>query len=152
MTVFQTISYALTIIPFLWIFRSENFEAWLKEAPPEEIRSEMTLSDATVYLSIAFLVLLFGALAIGGTIPLLAKIERWTFNEQSSGNLLHQFVLKRGDFICFWWGVMFSAEKMRHSRFDYRYILLLMTILIYMFLVGGRFSPFYRYCSFLHCR
>jgi hypothetical protein len=148
MTVFQSIAYCLTILPFLWMFNLNAVGEWARLAPQAtSVRPKATLSDATFVVSVVFLFLLFAALIQGGVIPIFAKMERWTFNEQASG-VLHHFVIERGDFLCFWWGTMFAAEKLRHSRFDYRYLGLLAVILIYMFLVGGRFSPFYRFGSF----
>ncbi|MEZ2147554.1 DUF6418 domain-containing protein [Bradyrhizobium sp. DN5] len=149
MTVFQSVAYFVTLIPFLWVFNSAALDEWARSAPTPEPRarhSQLTLSDATFYASVLFLVLLFGALIQGGVIPLFAKIERWTFNEQA--NVLHQFVIERGDMLCFWWGTMFVAEWLRRRRYDYRFLGLLAAIMFYTFLAGGRFSPFYRYCAF----
>ncbi|MGL3108243.1 DUF6418 domain-containing protein [Bradyrhizobium sp. BR 1432] len=149
MTVFQSVAYFVTLIPFLWVFNSAALDEWARSAPTPEPRarhSQLTLSDATFYASVLFLVLLFGALIQGGVIPLFAKIERWTFNEQA--NVLHGFVIERGDMLCFWWGTMFVAEWLRRQRYDYRFLGLLAAMIFYIFLVGGRFSPFYRYCAF----
>jgi hypothetical protein len=149
MTVFQSIAYFLTLLPFLWVFNARALDDWARTAPTPELtasRAQLTLSDATFYASVLFLILLFGALIHGGVIPLFAKIERWTFNEQA--NILHRFVIERGDMICFWWGTMFAAERLRRQRYDYRFLGLLAALIFYMFLVGGRFSPFYRSCAF----
>lgn len=147
MTAFQSIAYLLTIIPFIWIFNSAAIDRWVSSAPGRlPARPLMTLSDATFYGSLILLVLLFAAFVYGGVFPISARIERWTFNERAGE--LHRFVLERGDFICFWWGTMFAAERLRHARFDYRFVGLLAALLIYMFLAGGRFSPFYRFGSF----
>ncbi|KRP93263.1 MULTISPECIES: DUF6418 domain-containing protein [Bradyrhizobium] len=149
MTVFQSIAYFLTLLPFLWVFNAQALDDWARSAPvpePHPSQSQLTLSDVTFYVSVLFLILLFGALIQGGVIPLFAKIERWTFNEQA--NFLHRFVIERGDMVCFWWGTMFVAEWLRRRRYDYRFLVLLAAMIFYMFLVGGRFSPFYRYCGF----
>ncbi|MCK1681005.1 hypothetical protein IVA87_16690 [Bradyrhizobium sp. 147] len=149
MTVFQSMAYFLTLIPFLWVFNPATLDEWARSAPipePRASHSQLTLSDATCYASVLFLVLLFGALIQGGVIPLFAKIERWTFNEQA--NFLHRFVIERGDMLCFWWGAMFVAEWLRRQRYDYRFLSLLAALMFYTFLAGGRFSPFYRYCAF----
>jgi len=149
MTVFQSITYFLTLLPFLWVFNSRTLDEWARSAPTPGVpatQSQLTLSDVTFYASILFLILLFGALIQGGIIPLFAKIERWTFNEQA--NFLHRLVIERGDMLCFWWGTMFVAERLRRQRYDYRFVGLLAVLIFYMFLVGGRFSPFYRSCAF----
>ncbi|MDA9404072.1 hypothetical protein XH79_35755 [Bradyrhizobium sp. CCBAU 45389] len=149
MTVFQSIAYFLTLLPFLWVFNSRALDEWARSAPtpePPAPQSQLTLSDVTFYASVLFLILLFGALIQGGVIPLFAKIERWTFNEQA--NVLHGLVVERGDMLCFWWGTMFVAERLRRQRYDYRFVSLLAVLIFYMFLVGGRFSPFYRFSAF----
>ncbi|RQH05126.1 DUF6418 domain-containing protein [Bradyrhizobium sp. RP6] len=149
MSVFQSIAYFLTLLPFLWVFNSRSLDEWARSAPIPGLpapRSQLTLSDVTFYASILFLILLFAALLQGGVIPLFAKIERWTFNEQA--NFLHRLVIERGDMLCFWWGTMFAAERLRRQRYDYRFVGLLAVLVFYIFLVGGRFSPFYRFCSF----
>jgi hypothetical protein len=147
-TVFQSVAYFLTLIPFLWVFNSAALDEWARSAPePSAIRPRLTLSDVTFYASAVFLVLLFAALVHGGVIPLFAKMERWTFTEQS-GNALHHFIIERGDMLCFWWGTMFVADRLRHQRYGYRFPALLTVMFVYMFLVGGRFSPFYRSCAF----
>lgn len=149
MTVFQSTAYFVTLLPFLWVFNAQAMDGWARLAPTPELttsRAQLTLSDATFYASVLFLILLFAALIYGGVIPLFAKIERWIFNEQA--NIFHRFVIERGDMICFWWGTMFAAERLRGQRYDYRFLGLLAAIIFYMFLVGGRFSPFYRYCAF----
>ncbi|ULK99254.1 DUF6418 domain-containing protein [Bradyrhizobium sp. I71] len=149
MTVFQSIAYFLTLLPFLWVFNARALDEWARAAPTPGLpasQSQLTLSDVTFYASVLFLILLFGALIQGGVIPLFAKIERWTFNEQAS--FLHRLVVERGDMLCFWWGTMFVAERLRRQRYDYRFVGLLAVLTFYMFLAGGRFSPFYRYCAF----
>jgi Family of unknown function (DUF6418) len=147
MTAFQSTAYFLTVVPFLWVFSPAATDQWVRSAHGRVAgRPILTLSDVTFYGSLIFLVLLFGALVEGGVLPILAKMERWTFNERAGW--LHHFVLLRGDFICFWWGTIFAAEKLRHDRFDYRFLGLLALLMIYIFLAGGRFSPFYRFGSF----
>lgn len=147
-TVFQSIAYFLTLIPFIWVFSSAAVDEWARSAPEQSaVRPQRTLADVTFYASVVFLVLLFAALIQGGVIPLFARMERWTFNDQS-GNALHHFVIERSDMLCFWWGTMFVAEKLRQPRYGYRFPALLAFMCVYMFLVGGRFSPFYRSCAF----
>lgn len=146
MTAFQSIAYLLTIIPFFWVFSPAATDQWIRDAaPPSSDRPAVTLSDLTFYVSVLFLVLLFSAFIRAGVFPIFAKMERWTFNEQAG--FLHHLVLQRGDFFCFWWGTMFAAERLRHARVDYRFVGLLVVLMVYMFLAGGRFSPFYRFCS-----
>lgn len=149
MTVFQSIAYFLILLPFLWVFNSRALDEWAQSAPapePSQVQSRPTLADVTFYMSVLFVIFLFGALIQGGVIPLFARIERWTFNEQA--NVFHRLVIERGDMICFWWGTMFAAERLRRQRYDLRFVSLLAVLIFYMFLVGGRFSPFYRSCAF----
>ena len=82
-----------------------------------------------------------------GSIPLFAKIERFVYTDKYAG-AAHRWLVQYGNFVCFWWGVMLAAERLRNGRFDIRYLALIGLLMSYMFLTGNRFSAFYSYASF----
>jgi hypothetical protein len=121
---------------------------WLDDADRSRaVRGTFTLSDLTVAVSLFFLFYLFFDLIRHGSIPLFAHIERFVYTAQYAGGV-HRWLIKYGNFVTFWWGVMFAAERLRNRRIDIRYLGLLGLLLVYMFLTGNRFSAFYSFGSF----
>ncbi len=74
-------------------------------------------------------------------------MERFVYTAQYAG-AAHRWLIQYGNFVAFWWGVMFAAERLRNRRIDIRYLGLLGMLLVYMFLTGNRFSAFYSFGSF----
>ena len=107
----------------------------------------LTLSDVTFVVSLLFLGYLFFDLIRIGSIPLFAHIERFVYTAQYAG-AAHRWLIQYGNFVTFWWGVMFAAERLRNRRIDIRYLGLLGLLMLYMFLTGNRFSAFYSFGSF----
>jgi Family of unknown function (DUF6418) len=148
MTPLHVLAYFLTLMPFFFLLRPKLVGQWVAEtdrrsAPP----GMMTLSDTTFLVSLLFLGYLFLDLIRHGSIPLLAHIERFAYTEKYAG-AAHRWLIQYGNFVCFWWGVMFAAERLRNRRFDIRYLVLIGLLMIYMFLTGNRFSAFYSSSSF----
>lgn len=147
-TPLHVLAYFTTLAPFFIVLRPSIIEGWFSRADrrPAE-RGKLTLSDVTVILSLLFIACLFFALLRNGTIPLFAHIERYVYTAQYAG-AAHGWLVKYGNFLTFWWGLMFAAERLRNQRIDIRYFGLLVVLLIYMFLTGNRFSAFYSFGSF----
>lgn len=156
-TIFQTMAYVLTLLPFLWVFRKQAVAAWVSDMPPMEPSGQLrpsepgrpariTLADIAVAGTSVFLVLLFLGFVVRGDIPALSGMERWEYNDDAW--IGHQLLLRFGDFLCFGLGMMFAAVSLREGRMDRRFLVLLLLILAYYFLTGNRFSPFYRSISF----
>jgi hypothetical protein len=147
-TPLHVLAYFMTLTPFFMLLRPRSVEGWLcgadrRPAPP----GMATLSDVTVALSLLFLGYLFFDLVRNGSIPLFDRIERFVYTAQYAG-AAHRWLTQYGNFVTFWWGVMFAAERLRNRKTDIRYLGLLGLLLVYMFLTGNRFSAFYSFCSF----
>jgi hypothetical protein len=147
-TPLHVLAYFITLTPFFVLLRPRSIEGWLdgverRRAPC----GTLTLSDATVAVSFLFLGYLFFDLARNGSIPLFAHIERFVYTAQYAG-AAHRWLIQYGNFVTFWWGIMFAAERLRNRRTDSRYLGLLGLLVLYMFLTGNRFSAFYSFGSF----
>jgi hypothetical protein len=147
-TPLHVLAYVTTLAPFFIVLRPSIIEGWFSRADTRPAaRGMLTLSDATVICSLHFVAYLFFALLRNGTIPLFAHIERYVYTAQYAG-AAHRWLVKYGNFLTFWWGLMFAAERLRNQRIDIRYLGLLVVLLIYMFLTGNRFSAFFSFGSF----
>lgn len=148
MTPLHVVAYSLTLVPFYFLLRQKLVDRWVADADRRSApRGMLTLSDATFLISLLFLGYLFFDLVRHGSIPLFAHIERFVYTEKYAG-AAHRWLIQYGNFVCFWWGVMFAAERLRNHRFDLRYLVLISLLMIYMFLTGNRFSAFYSFGSF----
>jgi uncharacterized protein DUF6418 len=147
-TPLHVLAYFVTLTPFFFLLRPAAVRHWLREADRERAAPRMiTLSDVTVVVSLVFLGYLYFDLIRIGSIPLFARLERFVYTTQYAG-AAHRWLILYGNFVTFWWGVMFAAERLRNRRIDIRYLAMLGTLMAYMFLTGNRFSAFYSFGSF----
>ncbi len=147
-TLLHVLAYFLTLIPFFILLRPSSIEGWLNGADTRRAQhGVLTLSDATVALSFLFLGYLFFDLVRNGSIPWFAHIERFVYTAQYAG-AAHRWLMQYGNLVAFWWGMMFAAERLRNRKTDIRYLWLFGVLVVYMFLTGHRFSPFYSFGSF----
>ncbi len=144
-SVVHSLAYVVSLIPFLYCFRPGIIEAWRADSQRSRtIRGDITLSDITFALSLLFLSFLFFDLVRRGSIPLFNRIERFDY----AGGSAHRWMIKYGNFVTFWWGVMFAAGYIQQRRFDWRMLGLLCATAVYALLTGNRFSAFYSQSSF----
>jgi len=147
-TPLHVLAYLVTLAPFFFLLRPAVVQHWLHDVDRERAAPGMiTLSGITVVVSLIFLGYLYFDLIRIGSIPLFARLERFVYTAQYAG-AAHRWFALYGNFVTFWWGVMFAAERLRNRRIDIRYLLLLGILMLYMFLTGNRFSAFYSFGSF----
>jgi len=147
-TPLHVLAYFVTLAPFFLLLRPAAVQHWLHDADREQAAPGMiTLSGVTVVISLVFVGYLYFDLIRIGTIPLFARLERFVYTAQYSG-AAHRWLILYGNFVTFWWGVMFAAERLRNRRGDIRYLGMLGVLMLYMFLTGNRFSAFYSFGSF----
>ena len=147
-TPLHVLAYFVTLAPFFFLLRPAAVQHWLHDADRERAAPGMiTLSGITVVVSLIFLGSLYFDLIRIGSIPLFARLERFVYTAQYAG-AAHRWLILYGNFVTFWWGVMFAAERLRNRRIDIRYLGMLGILMVYMFLTGNRFSAFYSFCSF----
>jgi len=147
-TPLHVLAYFVTLAPFFFLLRPAAVQHWLHEADRERAApGTITLSGITVVVSLIFLGYLYFDLIRIGAIPLFAHLERFVYTAQYAG-AAHRWLILYGNFVTFWWGVMFAAERLRNRRIDIRYLGMLGILMVYMFLTGNRFSAFYSFSSF----
>jgi hypothetical protein len=148
LTPLHVLAYLLTLLPFFFLFRQPLIDRWLEATERSTgSRDVVTLSDLTFVVSVLFVGDLFVDLFRNGAIPLFAHMERFVYTETHAGPA-HRWLIRYGNMLCFWWGIMFAAERLRNRRLDIRYIALFGALMLYMFLTGNRFSAFYSFGSF----
>lgn len=146
-TPLHVLAYTVTLVPFLIVLRPATVQAWTDRADRRPAApGTLTLSDLTFVLSSLFLAYLFTDMLRIGTIPLFEHTERFVYTAEKAG-AGHRWLVKYGNMLCFWWGLMFAAERLRNNRTDLRPLGLIATLLAYMFLTGNRFSAFYSFSS-----
>lgn len=147
-TPLHILAYFVTLAPFFFLLRPAAMQHWLRDADGERAApGTITLSGVTVVVSLIFLGYLYFDLVRIGSIPLFARLERFVYTAQYAG-AAHRWLILYGNFVTFWWGVMFAAERLRNRRIDMRYLGMLCILMAYMFLTGNRFSAFYSFCCF----
>jgi hypothetical protein len=147
-TPLHVLAYVITLAPFFLLLRPAAVQAWVSNADRSRAAPGMvTLSDVTIVLSLVFVGYLYVDLIRIGSIPLFARIERFVYTTQYAG-AAHRWLILYGNFVTFWWGMMFAAERLRNRRIDIRYLGMLGLLMLYMFLTGNRFSAFYSFGSF----
>lgn len=105
------------------------------------------LSNLAFWAVLAYVLGLWIELRLRGPIPLFAGIERFDYTRQYGGPL-HQRLIEWGAMLAFQLGLFMTVPAMRGGRFDLRFAALFGGVLIYLFVVGHRFSSFYAYSSF----
>jgi hypothetical protein len=120
-TPLHVLAYVITLAPFFLLLRPAAVQAWVSNADRSRAAPDMvTLSGVTIVLSLVFVGYLYVDLIRIGSIPLFARIERFVYTTQYAG-AAHRWLILYGNFVTFWWGVMFAAERLRNRRIDIRY-------------------------------
>ena len=105
------------------------------------------LSDLCFLAVSLFVLALWVELLAGGRIPLFEGMERFDYSEKYGGPL-HHALLQWGPMLAFQLGIFLIAPVLRGKPFDWRFGALFAVLMLYLFLVGHRFSSFYAYSSF----
>lgn len=105
------------------------------------------LLDVAFWLVISFVAALWLELLVRGPIPLFASMERFDY-ARLYGGPLHGLLLYWGPMLAFQLGVFLVAPTFRGCSLDWRFGALLASLILYLFLVGHRFSSFYTYSLF----
>ena len=105
------------------------------------------LSDLCFLAVSLFVFALWVELLAKGRIPLFEGMERFDYS-QKYGGPLHHALLQWGPMLAFQLGIFLIAPVLRGKPFDWRFGALFAVLMLYLFLVGHRFSSFYAYSSF----
>jgi hypothetical protein len=110
--------------------------------------SNWNLSDLAFRVVALFVLALWGELLVIGHIPIFAGLERYEYS-QLYGGLLHRRLLEWGPMLAFQLGLLLTLPALQGRPLDRRFGVLFGTLMLYLFVVGHRFSSFYLYLSFL---
>ncbi|QIO32750.1 DUF6418 domain-containing protein [Bradyrhizobium sp. 1(2017)] len=94
-----------------------------------------------------FVLALWLELLVRGHVPLFAGLERFDYTRLHGGPL-HQRLLEWGPMLAFQLGIFLALPVLHGQPLDKRFGALFVALLLYLFLVGHRFSSFYLYVSF----
>jgi Family of unknown function (DUF6418) len=107
------------------------------------------LAGIAFWIASLFVVALWLELPLSGPIPLFAGLERYDYSRLYGGPL-HHLLLQWGPMLAFQLGIFLVAPILNGRPFDQRFGYLFASLILYLFLVGHRFSSFYIYtCFFL---
>jgi hypothetical protein len=137
----------LVIAALLFSFRPSRLQELLCETRLPLSEGRLGLSELAFWAVVAFTVALWIELLVRGPIPLFAGMERFDYTP-AYGGPLHVRLLEWGPMLALQLGVFFVAPTFRNGAFGRRFAVLFAILLLYLFLVGHRFSSFYLYSSF----
>lgn len=142
------ISQGLVLAALLLSFHNRRLRSLFANAPSVLTPAGFSRISSLAFWSVLlFTVGLWIELVASGPIPLFAAMERYDYSQQYGGPLHHRLI-EWGAMLSFQLGVFFVAPTFRGRRFDRRFGFLIAALILYLFLVGHRFSSFYTYGSF----
>lgn len=145
------ISQALVIAALLFSFRPQRLQGLFSEGG-SILRGHLPaggldLAGIAFWIASLFIAALWVELLLSGPIPLFAGLERFDYSRLYGGPL-HLLLMQWGPMFAFQLGIVFVAPTLNNRPFDRRFAALFAILLLYLFLVGHRFSSFYAYASF----
>lgn len=145
------VAQGLVIAALLFSFRPERLQKFGIEmrSPPAVLTcgGRFSLADAAFLAVALFTAGLWIELFVRGPIPLFAAMERFDYS-RLYGGALHQRLMEWGPMLAFQIGVFFVTPTLHDRRPDRRFAALFAILLLYLFVVGHRFSSFCAYGSF----
>ncbi|WLA54296.1 DUF6418 domain-containing protein [Bradyrhizobium diazoefficiens] len=141
----------ILIVALLGSFRPARLQA-IVTGSSSALRSRVSggrfdLSDAALWIVAFFVIALWIELLARGPVPLFAGMERYDYSRLYGGPL-HRLLLDWGAMLAFQLGVFLVAPTFCARPFDWRFCGLFASLILYLFLVGHRFSSLYTYTSF----
>jgi hypothetical protein len=145
------ISQGLVIAALLFSFRPQRLQRLFSADGPKLSRrlpvGGLDLAGIAFWIASLFVAGLWVELLLSGPIPLFAGLERYDYSRLYGGPLLN-LLLQWGPMLAFQLGIFFVAPILNDRPFDRRFGYLFASLILYLFLVGHRFSSFYIYVSF----
>ena len=134
------------LVPLAWLFRPTALAKLLPTVrdaatPRENIRHMAFMALA------AFVLALYGDMATRGPIPLVAGMDRLEYTSTIAGPL-HAILMEQGFLLAGLIGVMMVVPRLAGRDFDFRFLGLYLSVMVYFVLTGNRFSAFYSFTSF----
>jgi hypothetical protein len=141
---FFSMAIILTLAVMAYIFRPAYFAGKVSSAlrPSAASRTRFSLGDGVFWLSTLYVLGLFADMLLRGVIPLFDCMERYEYLSDYAGPL-HLALFKYGPLFALQLGTLCVYPRLRGGYYDYRFLSLLVIILLYSALTGSRFSAFY---------
>jgi hypothetical protein len=146
------VSQGIVIAAFLFSFRGSRIAKLRADDIARRLARYLParwfdLSDIAFALASLFVVGLWIELLARGPIPLFVGMERFDYARLYAGPL-HHLLLDWGAMLVFQLGIFLAAPLLCGRPFDRRFAGLFAALMLYLFLVGHRFSSFYAFGSF----
>jgi hypothetical protein len=145
------ISQGLVIAALLFSFRPQRLQRLFSEGGlklgSRLPAGGLDLAGMAFWVASLFIAALWVELLVRGPIPLFAGLERFDYSRLYGGPL-HHLLMQWGPMLAFQLGIVFVAPTLNNRPFDRRFAVMFAILLLYLFLVGHRFSSFYAYSSF----
>lgn len=134
---------ALTVLVMAGIIRPTVLEREVARLEPvPTARPGLSLGDLVFGASALFVIALFVDMFRIGVIPLLDCIERYEYFSSYAGHL-HKVLFKYGSLIALQMGTFAVYPRLLGGRYDWRFLVLVAALFVYLSLTGNRFSGFY---------
>jgi hypothetical protein len=143
------IAIILSIAVFGYFFRLEYFNKKLtpNDCDESSFKRIHHTSDLVFAVACLYFVALVLDLLARGVIPLLDCMERYEYLAEYAGPL-HLALFKYGPLIALQMGTFYVLPRLRGRGYDYRFLGLLVVMLLYSAATGSRFSAFYSFTLF----
>jgi hypothetical protein len=134
----------LTIAVIGYVFRPGYFAGRVSSPQKSLATSKLgfSLGDVFFWISVLYVIGLYSDMLIRGVIPVFDCMERYEYLSDYAGTL-HFTLFKYGSLIALQLGTFYVYPRLRGEQFDYRFLLVLVMLLLYSALTGSRFSAFY---------
>jgi hypothetical protein len=134
---------ALTVLVMVAVLRPASLQAQAKRlAPLPGSGSGFSIGDLVFWTGALFVAVLYIDMFRIGIIPLLHCIERYEYLETYAGPA-HKALFKYGSLIALQFGTFAVYPRLMGGRYDWRFLLLVAALFVYLPLTGNRFSAFY---------
>lgn len=139
---------AISVLVMLAVMRPASLQAEAARLQPLPAPAAgWSIGDLAFGAGLLFVLALYADMFRIGVIPLLHCIERYEYLEEYAG-VFHKALFKYGSLIALQFGTFAVYPRLVGGRYDWRFILLVAALFIYLPLTGNRFSAFYSFTLF----
>ncbi|MEO5883660.1 MAG: DUF6418 domain-containing protein [Caldimonas sp.] len=135
------------LLPLGYAFRPSRLSAALRPTASGPMQARRGTAHFVFAMVLAFVVALYVDMLARGPIPLFAGLDRIEYNSGLAGPL-HAVAFDFGFLFAAALGTFFVFPRLRGRDFDFRFLTLYLSFLVYFALTGNRFSAFYAFSSF----
>jgi hypothetical protein len=139
---------AISVLVMLAVMRPASLQAEAARLQPLPAPAAgWSIGDLAFGAGLLFVLALYADMFRIGSIPLLQCIERYEYLDEYAG-VFHKALFKYGSLIALQFGTFAVYPRLVGGRYDWRFIMLVAALFIYLPLTGNRFSAFYSFTLF----